>query len=95
MKKTQYSWHDAAFSHVTRGFAFFVFSLLAAIMFSLVYGSQESLAKYGLSFLWTNEWDPVQSDFGALVPILGTLLTSGVALLIAIPVSFGIAIFLT
>ena len=95
MKKTQYSWHDAAFSGLTRVFAFLVFSLLAAILFSLIYGSQESLSKYGLSFLWTNEWDPVQAEFGALVPILGTLLTSVVALLIAIPVSFGIAIFLT
>jgi phosphate transport system permease protein len=95
MKKTQYSWHDAAFSGLTRVFAFLVFSLLAAILFSLIYGSQETLSKYGLSFLWTNEWDPVQAEFGALVPILGTLLTSVVALVIAIPVSFGIAIFLT
>lgn len=95
MKKTQYSWHDAAFSGLTRVFAFLVFFLLAAILFSLVYASQETLSKYGLSFLWTNEWDPVQAEFGALVPILGTLLTSFVALLIAIPVSFGIAIFLT
>jgi phosphate transport system permease protein len=48
-----------------------------------------------LSFLWTNEWDPVNSEFGALVPIVGTLLTSFIALAIAIPVSFGIAMFLT
>jgi phosphate transport system permease protein len=95
MKKAQYSWHDAAFSGLTRVFAFLVFFLLAAILFSLVYASQETLAKYGLSFLWTNEWDPVQAEFGALVPILGTLLTSFIALVIAIPVSFGIAIFLT
>ena len=95
MKKTQYSWHDAAFSGLTRVFAFLVFSLLAAILFSLIYGSQDTLSKYGLSFLWTNEWDPVQAEFGALVPIIGTLLTSVIALVIAIPVSFGIAIFLT
>ena len=95
MKKTQYSWHDTAFSNITRLFSFLVFNLLAAILFSLVYGSQETLAKYGLSFLWTNEWDPIQAEFGALVPIMGTLLTSFVALLVAIPVSFGIAIFLT
>lgn len=95
MKKTQYSWHDAAFSGLTRVFAFLVFSLLAAILFSLLYGSQDTLSKYGLSFLWTNEWDPVQAEFGALVPIIGTLLTSVIALVIAIPVSFGIAIFLT
>ncbi len=94
-KKIQRSFHDALFKHVTRAFAFLVFSLLAAIMFSLLYGSQETLAKYGLSFLWTNEWDPVQSEFGALVPVVGTLLTSFVALAIAIPVSFGIAMFLT
>jgi phosphate transport system permease protein len=95
MKKTQYSWHDAAFSVLTRVFAFLVFFLLAAILFSLIYASQETLSKYGFAFLWTNEWDPVQAEFGALVPILGTLLTSFVALVIAIPVSFGIAIFLT
>lgn len=95
MKKTQRSIHDVVFKYVTRAFAFLVFSLLAAIMFSLLYGSQETLAKYGLSFLWTNEWDPVQAEFGALVPVVGTLLTSFVALAIAIPVSFGIAMFLT
>lgn len=95
MKKTQYSWHDAAFSSLTRVFAFLVFLLLAAILFSLIYASQETLSKYGFAFLWTNEWDPVQVEFGALVPILGTLLTSFIALIIAIPVSFGIAIFLT
>ena len=95
MKKTQLPILDVAFLLVTRGFAFLVFSLLAAILVSLVYGSQETIAKYGLSFLWTNEWDPVQSEFGALVPVLGTLLTSVVALGVAIPVSFGIAMFLT
>ncbi len=95
MNKTQRPIHDAIFRHLTRAFAFFVFSLLAAIMLSLLYGSQETIAKYGLSFLWTNEWDPVQAEFGALVPVVGTLLTSFVALAIAIPVSFGIAMFLT
>ncbi len=95
MKKTQRSIHDALFRHLTRGFAFFVFSLLAAIMASLLYGSQETIAKYGLSFLWTDEWDPVQAEFGALDPVVGTLLTSFVALAVAIPVSFGIAMFLT
>lgn len=95
MKILSQTLQDALFKHVTRIFAFLVFSLLAAIMISLIYGSQETLSKYGLSFLWTNEWDPVQSEFGALVPVMGTLLTSLVALSIAIPVSFGIAMFLT
>lgn len=86
---------DIAFKNLTRTFAFVVFSLLAAIMISLIYGSQESIAKYGLSFLWTNDWNPVQDSYGALVPVVGTLLSSIIALVIAVPISFGIAMFLT
>src|SRR5690606_25215964 len=80
--------------NLTRLFAFLVFILLAAIMVSLIYGSRDTLSAYGLSFLWTNDWDPVQQRFGAVVPIVGTLLTSAIALIIAVPVSFRIAIFL-
>jgi phosphate transport system permease protein len=86
---------DAVFRNVTRLFAFLVFSLLAAIVVSLVIGAMPSLRAFGAEFLWTEEWDPVQEKFGALVPIVGTLVTSAIALAIAIPVSFGIAIFLT
>jgi phosphate transport system permease protein len=86
---------DAIFRNTTRFFAFVVFSLLAAIMVSLLIGSLPSLKAFGPAFLWTEEWDPVQEKFGALVPIVGTLVTSAIALAIAIPVSFGIAIFLT
>jgi len=86
---------DAIFRNVTRFFAFLVFSLLAAILVSLVIGSAPSLEKFGIAFLWNDNWDPVQEDFGALVPIVGTLVTSAIALGIAIPVSFGIALFLT
>lgn len=86
---------DAIFKNLTRTFAFFVFALLGAITVSLIYGSRESIAEYGLSFLWTNNWDPVQNIYGAMVPIVGTLLTSVIALVIAVPVSFGIAMFLT
>ena len=86
---------DAIFRYVTRFFALLVFSLLGAILVSLFAGSAASLHKFGLSFLFNENWDPVQEDFGALVPIVGTLVTSGIALAIAIPVSFGIAIFLT
>lgn len=95
MKQTQNSFLDAIFKNLTRSFAFLVFILLAGIMVSLIYGSRESIAEYGLSFLWTNEWDPVRNEYGALVPILGTIATSFIALLIAVPVSFGIAMFLT
>ncbi|MEP7067931.1 MAG: phosphate ABC transporter permease subunit PstC, partial [Usitatibacter sp.] len=86
---------DAIFRYVTRFFALLVFSLLAAILVSLFAGSSASLHKFGLAFLFNENWDPVQEDFGALVPIVGTVVTSGIALAIAIPVSFGIAIFLT
>jgi phosphate transport system permease protein len=86
---------DALFRNLTRLFAFLVFSLLAAILVSLLVGSLPSIRKFGFEFLWSAEWDPVKEDFGALVPVVGTLVTSAIALLIAIPVSFGIALFLT
>jgi phosphate transport system permease protein len=86
---------DAFFKNLTRFFAFFVFSILAAILVSLLYHSQLSLAKFGFDFLFVDEWDPVKEEFGALVPIFGTLVSSAIAMLIGIPVSFGIALFLT
>jgi len=89
------SWVDAAFEQLTRFFALLVFSLLAAILVSLLIGSQITLQKFGLGFLWDAHWDPVREEFGALVPIYGTLVTSLIAMLIGVPVSFGIALFLT
>ncbi|HTP60804.1 MAG TPA: phosphate ABC transporter permease subunit PstC [Burkholderiales bacterium] len=86
---------DTAFEWLTRFFAFLVFSLLLAILASLAIGSQLTLRKYGFSFIWSSDWDPVQEQFGALVPIFGTLVTSLVAMAIGVPVSFGIALFLT
>ncbi len=84
-----------AFEWLTRAFAFLVFSILAAILVSLVIGSQLTLEKYGFSFIWSAERHPVTEEFGALVPIFGTLVTSLIAMLIGVPVSFGIALFLT
>ena len=54
-----------------------------------------AIREYGLSFLWRSDWDPVQNKYGGLVMIYGTLVTSLIALVIAVPVSFGIALFLT
>ncbi len=88
-------WKDTAFEWLTRAFALVVFSLLAAIVISLVLGSQLTLEKYGFAFIWSADWDPVQGNFGALVPIYGTVATSLIAMLIGVPVSFGIALFLT
>ena len=88
-------WKDVAFENLTRLFALLVFSVLAAILIALVIGSEPSLKHFGVSFLWTDDWDPVQERFGAVVPIYGTLMTSLIAMLIGVPVSFGIALFLT
>ena len=88
-------WKDRAFEWLTRLFALLVFSILGAILVSLVAGSMVSLQRYGVGFLWSDEWDPVKEQFGALVPMYGTLVTSFIALAIGVPVSFGIALFLT
>lgn len=88
-------WLDPLFEWVTRSFALLVFSILAAILVSLVISSWDTIGRYGASFIWTAEWNPVQEEFGALVPIYGTLVTSFIAMLIGIPISFGIALFLT
>src|SRR5206468_9275120 len=61
----------------------------------LVHGSLPAIEKFGFGFLVSSEWNPVTEKFGALVPIVGTLVTSFIALLIGVPVSFGIALFLT
>ena len=86
---------DTLFKNATRFFAFLVFSILLAILVSLVLSGSKSLEKFGLGFLLSSEWDPVAENFGALVPIYGTLMTSLIAMLIGIPISFGIALFLT
>ena len=86
---------DSAFRNLTRFFALVVFSLLAAILVSLVISSSVTLKQFGLGFLVSSDWDPVKENFGALVPVYGTLVTSAIAMAIAVPASFGIALFLT
>jgi phosphate transport system permease protein len=86
---------DAVFAVLVRGAALLTLLLLAGIIVSLVAGAWPSIRHFGLPFLWTAEWDPVQEKFGGLVMIYGTLVTSAIALIIAVPVSFGIALFLT
>lgn len=88
-------WGDAAFSLAAHAAAWVTLLLLAAIIASLVVGAWPAIQEYGLSFLWRSEWDPVEDRYGGLVMIYGTLATSAIALLIAVPVSFGIALFLT
>ncbi len=86
---------DQLFRNATRFFAVLVLLLLTGIIASLVIGSLPSIKQFGFKFLYTTDWDPVTEQFGALVPIVGTLVTSVIALLIGIPVSFGIALYLT
>jgi phosphate transport system permease protein len=88
-------WGDALFATAAHAAAWITLLLLAGIIASLVAGAWPAIREYGLSFLWRSEWDPVQDQYGGLVMIYGTLATSAIALLIAVPVSFGIALFLT
>jgi phosphate transport system permease protein len=88
-------WADALFALAARDAALLTLALLAGIIVSLVIGAAPAIREYGLSFLWRSQWDPVQNQYGGLVMIYGTLMTSAIALLIAVPVSFGIALFLT
>jgi phosphate transport system permease protein len=89
------SWGDWVFEHTTLFFALFVLALLAGILIALGAASAPALRKFGVGFFFTNVWDPVRLDFGGLAPIYGTIVTSAIALAIGVPVSFGIAIFLT
>ena len=86
---------DRIFGWIAKGAALLTLSLLIGILVSLVYGAWPAITKYGLGFLTSSVWDPVKDEYGGLVMIYGTIATSFIALLIAIPVSFGIALFLT
>lgn len=86
---------DRLFGWAAQGAAWLTLALLAGILVSLVIGAWPAISKYGLGFLTSSVWDPVKGEYGGLVMIYGTIATSLIALLIAVPVSFGIALFLT
>ena len=86
---------DRSFQVITTGSAWFVLLILAGIIVSLFVGGWQALSTFGPKFLTTDAWNPVTERFGALVPIYGTLVSSFIALIIAVPISFGIALFLT
>jgi phosphate transport system permease protein len=86
---------DRLFQLITAGAAWFVLILLAAIALSMAWGGRLAFETFGWRFITSREWDAVGGHFGALVPIYGTLVTSAIALIIAVPVSIGIALFLT
>lgn len=86
---------DKVFGWSARGAAIITLALLFGIIISLIYGAWPSISQNGLGFLTTATWDPVKNEYGGLVMIYGTIATSIIALVIAVPVSFGIALFLT
>jgi len=86
---------DVAFRHVTRAAAITVLVILGGIIISLVWGSLPALRTFGVSFLYEEVWNPVTEQFGAIAPIYGTVMTSLIAMLIAVPVGLFIALFLT
>ena len=86
---------DVVYHHLTRAAAIAVLVILGGIIISLMHGSWLALQTFGLNFLTVDTWNPVTEKFGAIAPIYGTLVTSFIAMLIAVPVGLFIAVFLT
>jgi phosphate transport system permease protein len=86
---------DKAFKSATTFFALLVLVILGGVFVSLVQGSLPALGAFGFDFLATQVWNPVTGRFGAAAPIYGTVMTALIAMAVGIPISFGIAIFLT
>ena len=86
---------DTTFKTITQISAITVLALLAGVIAALVHGSLPAWRAFGLDFLVTEKWNPVTEKFGALAPIYGTIVTSTIAMIIGVPISLGIAIFLT
>jgi phosphate transport system permease protein len=86
---------DMGFRILTRAAAITVLVILGGIILSLALGSMPALRKFGFGFLFTESWNPVTEEFGAIAPIYGTVVTSIIAMLIAVPVGLFIAMFLT
>jgi phosphate transport system permease protein len=86
---------DTIFAAIVRTTGIFVLVLLGAIIVVLALGGTRAFHAFGLDFLISTDWDPVQEIYGAAVPIFGTIMTSVLALLMAVPLAFGIAFYLT
>jgi phosphate transport system permease protein len=86
---------DAVFAGLTRTTGVFVLLLLGAIIITLFIGGWQAFRTFGAGFLFSTDWDPVQHIYGAAVPIFGTLVTAIIALIVSVPISFGVAFYLT
>ena len=85
---------DLVFQLLTGGAAWLVLIVLLGAAASMAWGGRLAFQTFGWQFIVSNDWDAVNHKFGALVPIYGTIVSSGIAMLVAVPISFGIAIFL-
>jgi phosphate transport system permease protein len=88
-------WQDIIFHRLTQGFSLLVLIFLVGIIVSLLINAWPAFQKFGIGFVWRVEWDVVNEEFGGAIAIAGTLLSAGIAMLIAVPLAFGIALFLT
>jgi len=86
---------DIVFHRLTQTFSLLVLLALTGIIASLFINAWPSFQKFGVNFIWRVEWDVVNEEFGAAISIAGTLASAGIAMLIAVPLAFGIAVFLT
>ena len=86
---------DAVFKRLTQIFAMLVLVALLGILVSLFNSAWPTFEKFGLPFLWYVEWDIINEEFGAAIAVVGTLATATIAMIIAVPLAFGIALFLT
>ena len=86
---------DVVFHRLTQAFSLLVLVALLGIIVSLFINAWPTFQKFGIGFVWRVEWDIINEEFGAAIAIVGTLASAGIALLIAVPLAFGIALFLT
>ncbi|HMD64855.1 MAG TPA: phosphate ABC transporter permease subunit PstC [Stellaceae bacterium] len=86
---------DFVFRNLTFFFALLVLLILGGVIVALIEGALPALTTFGVAFLYTEVWNPVTEKFGALAPIYGTLVTSAIAMVVGIPVAFGVAVFIT
>lgn len=86
---------DVLFHRLTQLFSLLVLVALAGIIVSLFINAWPTFAKFGARFIWYVEWDIINEEFGAAIAIVGTLASASIAMLVAVPLAFGIAVFLT
>jgi phosphate transport system permease protein len=92
---SEVNWGDFAFRALTATFAAVVIVVLCAMALQMLRASEHSIAEFGLHFITSRIWDPVRETFGALPFIYGTVVSSLLALAMAVPISIGVAIFLS